>query len=122
MRAKSLDYTPGLVCYHKRMAIAQKEITSEAAAIFLKAADYIRRYGWQEKGMSRHGLPRCSMGALESACANSKLDKDVAELMYDTLYEELDGLTLTEFNRQAIDGRREVPLLFDRVAASLLTV
>ena len=90
-------------------------LRSQAAAIFKHAAAYIRAYGWQVTGMSRHGLPRCSMGALASAHRDKMWDKELAELMYSQLYEELDGLTLTEFNYRYNDGEK-VAQLFDKVA------
>jgi hypothetical protein len=40
-----------------------REVETHAARIFLKAADYIRKYGWQKEGMGEYWAPRCSMGA-----------------------------------------------------------
>ena len=91
---------------------------AKAAEILIKAADYIRRYGWQEKGMSAHGKPRCSMGALASANPEPAWDPKVSELMYQTLYRELGGLTLTQYNRLARSGE-DVVRLFKRTAQSL---
>lgn len=90
----------------------------QAAKIFLYAASYIRKYGWQEKGMSMHGKPRCSMGAIESAGTNIKWDETLAKLMYETLYRQLNGITLTEFNKRAQDGNK-VALLFEHTAIAL---
>jgi hypothetical protein len=90
----------------------------QAASIFREAALYIRIYGWQVTGMSEHGLPRCSMGALASAHKEARWNKGLATLMYKTLYEELNGLTLTEFNHKYNDGEK-VAQLFDEAAASL---
>ena len=96
----------------------QDKTTVKAAAIFQQAAAYIRRYGWQVSGMSRHGMPRCSMGDLASANQQKKWDKQLAKLMYEKLYEELNGLRLTEFNYKHKDGEK-VAELFDRVATRL---
>jgi hypothetical protein len=90
-----------------------------AANIFQDAAIYIRTYGWQVSGMSEHGKPRCSMGALASAYPVDHWDVELAELMYKTLYEELGGIGLTEFNYHHKDGEK-VAQLFERVAAKLL--
>jgi len=92
-----------------------------AANIFLKAAGYIRKYGWQKSGMSVHGKPRCSMGALASAYQKEKWDDDLAYLMYKSLYDELDGISLTQFNEQ-VRSVLEVALLFERVASKLKAV
>lgn len=90
----------------------------QAAQIFRNAAAYIRTYGWQVSGMSEHGLPRCSMGALESASNQKRWDPAMAKLMYSTLYDELNGQTLTEFNHRRRNGEA-VAQLFDRVASRL---
>lgn len=90
----------------------------QGAEIFLKAASYIRTYGWQVSGMGVHGAPRCSMGALESACPQEKWDNDMATLMYAELYDELDGVNLTQFNEITQDGE-QVAQLFERVAKRL---
>lgn len=94
------------------------DIRRQAVTIFRGAATYIRQYGWQVSGMSRHGLPRCSMGALASAYHEKIWDKKLAELMYDELYKELNGMSLTEFNYMHKDGEK-VAMLFDRVAEKL---
>lgn len=96
----------------------EQKISLEAATIFLKAARYIETYGWQVEGMSCHGKPRCSMGALESATAAKRLDPRLATLMYDTLYDELGGISLTEFNHLHGDGDKVVEL-FQSVADHL---
>jgi hypothetical protein len=95
----------------------ERESRLQAASIFRRAAAYIRRYGWQERGMSRHGQPRCSMGALESA-QPGKWDPGVSELMYSTLTEELRGLSLTQFNHRKRSGEA-VARLYERAATSL---
>lgn len=95
------------------------DTNTKAYLIFKKAASYIRNYGWQVSGMSEHGLPRCSMGALESAHDEKEWDQDLARLMYSRLYEELDGLTLTQFNFKYKNGEK-VAQLFDRVANALV--
>jgi len=94
------------------------ETRNEATEIFLNAARYIRQYGWQEKGMSVDGQPRCSMGALASAHPKSKWNKKLASLMYQALYEELNGKTLTQFNYKFKDGNK-VANLYEQVARSL---
>lgn len=98
--------------------MTESELSRQASFIFRRAASYIRRYGWRVSGMSRDGLPRCSMGALASAHKVSIWDKKLAKLMHQTLYEELDGLTLTEFNYKYNDGEM-VARLFDHVATEL---
>lgn len=85
--------------------------------IFLRAADYIRRYGWQRSGMGLYGQPRCSMGALASAHREPKWDTRLSALMYRELKEELDGISLTQFNYRH-EGK-EVAHLFERIAARL---
>lgn len=96
-------------------------MTVKASAIFLKAAVYIRQYGWQEEGMSCHGQPRCSMGALASAYPVRKWDKNLAALIYEALYKELNGISLTQFNHKVKDGDK-VARLFEKVAANLQNV
>ena len=93
-------------------------VATQSAIIFKDAASYIRKYGWQVSGMSRHGLPRCSMGALASAHRAKQWDPAVARLMYGSLYDELDGLTLTEFNHLHKNGEA-VAQLFEAVAEKL---
>jgi hypothetical protein len=88
----------------------------QAAKIFLKAASYIRTYGWQKTGMGIYGQPRCSMGALASAQSGT-WDKDVSALMYRELRGELRGVSLTQFNYHH-DGE-QVARLFEKVAAKL---
>lgn len=97
----------------------KREVESQAAGIFLKAADYIRRYGWQKEGMGEDGAPRCSMGALESAGPpRSEWNEDLATLMYSALYAELNGLSLTQFNSQFSDGEK-VAQLYEATARKL---
>lgn len=98
--------------------MSEVEVRTQAAATFRKAAAYIRRHGWQEKGMSLHGQPRCSMGALASAHPEPAWDSQMAGLMYDTLKEELRGLSLTQFNHRVRSGE-PVARLYERVAAKL---
>lgn len=89
----------------------------QAKTIFLKAAEYIREYGWQEKGMGVYGAPRCSMGALASAFPHARWDPELAQLMYAQLQKELNGITLTDFNHMHQNGE-EVARLFERTAKS----
>jgi len=89
----------------------------QAAGIFLKAAAYIRTYGWQRSGMGLYGQPRCSMGALASAHIERKWDGELSDLMYKELREELHGISLTQFNYRH-DGE-QVARLFERVARRL---
>jgi hypothetical protein len=100
--------------------MSDNDLRKRAGVIFRRAATYIRCYGWQVSGMSEDGLPRCSMGALASAYKAGVWNKKLAELMYQSLYQERDGLTLTEFNYTYRDGEM-VAKLFDHVAARLLT-
>lgn len=91
----------------------------EAANIFRQAAVYIRRYGWQKEGMGQDGLPRCSMGAIESAGPpRTEWDPQMSKLMYDSLYEQLEGLSLTRFNSKHQNGEA-VAQLYEKVAARL---
>lgn len=94
-----------------------EDLYAKAAQIFLNAAEYIRQYGWQEKGMGKYGEPRCSMGALASVYPKEK-DSALPELMYKTLYKELNGITLTEYNHKFQDGKA-VAKLFEKTALSL---
>lgn len=71
--------------------------------------------------MGEHGRPRCSMGALDSAFPELEWDKNLANLMYETLYEELDGRSLTQYNHEVETGE-EVARLYDRVARRLENV
>jgi hypothetical protein len=89
-----------------------------AAKVFREAAMYIRQYGWQRSGMSQHGKPRCSMGALASAHPAKLWDTHLSQLMYEELYDVLDGLSLTEFNYKYNDGEK-VAQLFEDVATKL---
>lgn len=95
-----------------------KQVKAQAAVIFQKAAVYIRQYGWQVEGMGQYGGPRCSMGALDSAYPETEWDKNMADLMYKTLYEELKGLSLTQFNSIYQSGEK-VARLYERVAVKL---
>lgn len=95
-----------------------KTDAQQAADIFLKTAAYIRKYGWQEKGMSEDKKPRCSMGALSSACQGRVLGPRVASLLYETLYEKLGGINLTQYNAQVKSGE-EVAVLFEQTAKLL---
>lgn len=94
------------------------QLRPQAAVIFRRAAAYIRRYGWQEKGMGLHGQPRCSMGALASAHHTSKWNDHLSALMYSALKTELHGLSLTQFNHRTGSGEA-VARLFERTAAHL---
>jgi hypothetical protein len=94
------------------------QIEVQAADIFLKAADYIRNYGWQKEGMSENGKPRCSMGALASAYPIRKWDDPLSSLMYKALYDELDGMSLTQFNYRYRNGEK-VAQLYEKVAKKL---
>jgi hypothetical protein len=98
--------------------MSEREIKLVAADIFSKAAEYIREYGWQEKGMNKHGQPRCSMGALASANPEKKWNKKMASLMYQTLQKELNGISLTQFNHKFKSGEK-VAQLFERTASSI---
>ncbi|HVV25607.1 MAG TPA: hypothetical protein VHC21_01055 [Candidatus Saccharimonadales bacterium] len=97
---------------------SRPNINVQAANIFLRAATYIRHYGWQIEGMGIDGGQRCSMGALDSAYPKVAWDKKLAAVMYRTLYEELDGLSLTQFNSRHKSGEK-VARLFERTAARL---
>jgi hypothetical protein len=99
--------------------MSERELRKQAAQIFLNAAVYIRKYGWQVSGMSKHGSPRCSVGALESAYSKPKWDKELASLMYDTLYRELKGVSLTQFNYKYKNGEK-VAQLYEQTATSLV--
>jgi predicted flavoprotein YhiN len=98
--------------------MTQRKIETQAAGIFLRAAAYIRTYGWQKEGMSVHGKPRCSMGALASAYRQQKWDNSLAEFMYKALYEELAGISLTQFNYKFESGEK-VAQLYERTARKL---
>ncbi|HYH36205.1 MAG TPA: hypothetical protein VD706_01765, partial [Candidatus Saccharimonadales bacterium] len=90
---------------------------TQAARIFLDAAAYIHAYGWRRSGMGIHGQPRCSMGALASAHPHQTWDEALSVLMYEKLKEELDGISLTQFNHRY--GGEAVARLFERLAAKL---
>lgn len=90
----------------------------KAAEIFMNASSYIRKHGWQVEGMSEDGKPRCSMGALASAYPKAKWEDDLSSLMYKTLYKELNGISLTEFNHRANNGL-VVAKLFEQTAQDL---
>ena len=96
----------------------EENLKSQAADIFIRAAAYIRQYGWQLEGMGDHGRPRCSMGALASANPAIEWDKRLARLMYHALYRELNGLSLTQFNSRYRNGEK-VARLFERAAGQL---
>ena len=98
--------------------MSDPKLRSQASSIFLKAAEYIRKYGWQVSGMSEDGKPRCSMGALESVHPVAKWDRRLASLMYQTLYKQLNGISLTQFNYQFRSGEK-VAELFENTARSL---
>jgi hypothetical protein len=98
--------------------MTERSLRAKAAQIFLKAASYIRNYGWQVEGMSEDGKPRCSMGALESAYQKEVWENDLSSLMYKSLYRQLNGISLTEFNHSMNDGV-EVAKLFERTALTL---
>jgi hypothetical protein len=100
--------------------MSEMELKSKAAGIFFKAADYIRQYGWQEKGMSLDGQPRCSMGALASAYEKQAWEGELSELMYEALYRELNGLSLTQYNNKVKSGDKVVQL-YEKVAKSLVS-
>lgn len=98
--------------------MSEVNIQNQAANIFLVAAQYIRDYGWQIEGMSCDGKPRCSMGALASAYTEPKWDSQLSELMYKSLYEELNGISLTQFNHKHKNGEK-VAKLYECVASKL---
>jgi hypothetical protein len=97
----------------------ERELNHTAAQIFLNAAKYIRMYGWQLSGMAKHGQPRCSMGALESAYPKARWEKDLASFMYRTLCKELNGMSLTQFNYKYKNGEK-VAQLYEKVANLLI--
>jgi hypothetical protein len=98
--------------------MSEQGLRKQAARIFLRAADYIRQYGWQEEGMGEYGRPRCSVGALDSAKPRGEWDPKVSELAYKTLNQELKGLSLTQYNHKVHDGEK-VARLFERTARKL---
>lgn len=98
--------------------MTREGLKQEAAGILQRAAAYIRRYGWQEEGMGDYGAPRCSMGAIDSACPRGRWNDQVAELLYESLYCELDGLSLTQYNHKFQDGEK-IAQLYERVATAL---
>jgi hypothetical protein len=96
----------------------RSQIQSQAAELFLKAAAYIRQYGWQEEGMGEYGQPRCSMGALDSACPRGEWQPEVAEVMFEELNHELHGMSLTQYNHKFHDGEK-VAQLYEQAAQDL---
>jgi hypothetical protein len=58
------------------------------------------------------------MGALASAHPKTQWDNGLSRLMYQRLYKELNGISLTQFNYQYNNGEK-VAQLYERVAASL---
>jgi hypothetical protein len=94
------------------------EIQLDARKIFRTAAEYIRKYGWQVKGMGTYVQPRCSMDALTSAYREQRWDKTLSKLMYETLYKELNGMTLTQYNYKFKSGGK-VARLYEMVAEKL---
>ena len=92
-----------------------EEICKKAASIYLKAADYVRTYGWQVKGMGKHGEPRCSMGALESAYPKAVWEKELSNVMYENLYETLGDISFSEFNL-TVKSNNDVIKLFEKMA------
>jgi hypothetical protein len=98
--------------------MGENDFRAKTASIFISAAAYIRRYGWQQKGMGIYGQSRCSMGALASA-QPGKWDEPVSELAFSALSQELHGISLTQFNHQVCDGE-SVAQLYERVAAKLI--
>lgn len=99
--------------------MSERELKKQAAEIFISAAGYIRNYGWQVSGMSKHGKPRCSMGALQSSYKKSRWEDELSALMYNTLYKELNGLSLTQFNYKHQSGEK-VARLYEQAALSLV--
>lgn len=95
-----------------------QQIKAEAARIFQRAAAYIRKYGWQEEGMGAEGQPRCSMGALASAHSKQEWNSQLSKTMYETLYSELAGLSLTQYNHKFRNGEK-VARLYEQVAERL---
>lgn len=92
-------------------------VLDQASQIFRQAANYIRMYGWQKDGMGTYGQPRCSMGAIASVYPAQASD-ELPKVMYEALYTELNGRTLTKFNQEFDDGEK-VARLFEQVAARL---
>ncbi len=97
--------------------LMNNKVRKKAAENFLEAAGYIRSYGWQVKGMGEYGQPRCSMGALNSVWPKENTE-GLAKTMYQALYKELNGLSLTEFNYKYKKGEK-VSSLFEQTARSL---
>lgn len=97
----------------------RQSLDAQASDIFLKAAAYIRKYGWRVEGMSRHGQPRCSMGALASVGPSGKWDDNLSKLMYDKLYKELNGLSFTQFNHKFQNGEK-VACLYENIAVKII--
>lgn len=58
------------------------------------------------------------MGALASAHQEIAWNEDLAYIMYDSLYEELNGISLTTFNARSNSGEK-VAHLYEKVASRL---
>jgi hypothetical protein len=97
----------------------KQELNAKAAYIFLRAAQYVKTYGWQVSGMGKYGKPRCSMGALASAYPKKVWESELSSLMYQQLYNQLNGIGLTEFNYKYQDPGKVVEL-FTKTAKTLL--
>jgi|SRR5579862_2057579 len=95
----------------------RQDVHTQATQVFLDAANYIRKYGWQEKGMGQFGKRRCSMGAIASVYPK-KANPALPALMYETLYKELNGLNLTQYNHKFKNGDAVINL-FERTALTL---
>ena len=95
------------------------EARFEAARLFKLAAKYIRLFGWQEKGMGIYGQPRCSMGTLNSAQVG-KWNTDVSKIMFSQLNNELNGMSLTQYNHKVQNGE-SVARLFEKTGSTILT-
>ncbi len=92
-------------------------VKRQAATIFMDAADYIKRYGWQVEGMGKHSEPRCSMGALASAYPAKKWEPELAQLMYQELQKSLKGMPLTEYNFAYQDPSKVIELFTNTAKA-----
>lgn len=99
--------------------MSRAKLKAKAADIFLNAAQYIKKYGWQVSGMGEYAQPRCSMGALASAYPKKRWEPELAKLMYSQLYEQLNGISLTEFNYKYQDPSKVIAL-FTKTAKSLM--
>jgi len=95
------------------------EVEARAAEIFLRAAAYIKKYGWQKEGMGEYGGPRCSMGALEAAGPpRTDWDDNLSKFMYEALSQELGSISLTRFNSKYMSGEK-VAQLYEKVASKI---